>query len=78
MPEGSHGKQFIAKAAFLKHVDDQPLFGNQQTFSMPLTTEDLIKALDQQHHDEFEEKIREVERQRQEIERLQKELKTKN
>jgi hypothetical protein len=24
MPDGSHGKQFILKAAFLKHVDDKP------------------------------------------------------
>jgi multidrug efflux pump subunit AcrB len=33
MPDGSHGKQFIVKASFLKHGDDEP------TFSMPLTTE---------------------------------------
>jgi hypothetical protein len=42
MPHGSHGKQFIIKAAFLKHVDDKPKFGAEQTFSMPLTTEDLV------------------------------------
>jgi hypothetical protein len=41
MPEGSRGKQFIIKAAFLKHVDDVPKFGNMPTFSMPLTTEEL-------------------------------------
>ncbi|MDR1562183.1 MAG: hypothetical protein LBS54_03715 [Dysgonamonadaceae bacterium] len=78
MPVGSHGKQFIIKAAFLKHVADEPKFGNQPTFSMPLTTEDLVRAIDRQHHEEFEEHILEVERQRQEIERLQKELRTKN
>jgi hypothetical protein len=41
MPKGSHGKLFIIKAAFLKHVDDNPHFGAEQTVSMPLTTEDL-------------------------------------
>jgi hypothetical protein len=74
MPEGSHGKQFIIKAAFLTHVNDEPRFGNEPTFSMPLTTEDLAAALDRQHHEDFEEQVREVERQRQEIERLQAEL----
>jgi hypothetical protein len=28
MPAGSRGKQFIIKAAFLRHVDDAPRFGN--------------------------------------------------
>jgi hypothetical protein len=42
MPKGSHGRQFIIKASFLRHVGDNPRFGNEQTFSMPLTTEDLI------------------------------------
>jgi hypothetical protein len=78
MPEGSHGKQFIIKAAFLRHVNDAPRFGNEPTFSMPLTTEDLVAALDHQHHEEFEEHVREVERQRQEIERLQAELRVKS
>jgi hypothetical protein len=77
MPDGSHGKQFIAKASFLRHVDDEPRFGNQPTFSMPLTTEDLAAALDHQHHEEYEAHVREVERQRQEIERLQAELNAK-
>jgi hypothetical protein len=71
MPEGSHGKQFVVKAAFLKHVDDDPRFGNEPTFSMPLTTEDLIKTMDRQHHEEFEAHIREVEHHRLEIERLE-------
>ena len=72
MPEGSHGKQFIIKASFLRHVDDEPRFGPQPTFSMPLTTEDLAAALDRQHHEEFEAHLREVERLRQEIEQLKK------
>jgi hypothetical protein len=77
MPEGSHGKQFIIKAAFLKHVDDEPKFGNEPTFSMPLTTEDLAAALDRQHHEDFEAQVREIELQRREIERLQAELNAK-
>ncbi|MDR0667896.1 MAG: hypothetical protein LBF90_04685 [Prevotellaceae bacterium] len=76
MPAGSHGKQFIVKASFLKHVDDAPVFGNEPTFSMPLTTEDLA-ALDRQHHEDFEAQLWEVERQRQEIERLHAELNAK-
>ena len=44
MPKGSRGKQFIIKAAFLRHIDDEPQFGNEPTFSMPLTTEDLVAA----------------------------------
>jgi hypothetical protein len=71
MPEGSHGKPFIIKAAFLKHVNDEPRFGNEPTFSMPLTTADLVAALDRQHHEDYEAHLREVERHRQELERLQ-------
>jgi hypothetical protein len=41
MPDGSHGKQFVIKAAFLKHVDDRPKFGPQPTFTMPYSTEDI-------------------------------------
>ena len=70
MPEGSHGKLFIIKAAFLKHIDDEPRFGPEPTFSMPLSTEDLVAILDRQHHEEFEEQIREVEQHRQEVEEL--------
>ncbi|MDR1454307.1 MAG: hypothetical protein LBJ01_01530 [Tannerella sp.] len=77
MPEGCHGQQYAAKASFLKHVSDSPRFSNEVTFSMPLTTGDLIAELDRQHHEDYENQIREVERQRQEIERLQAELKTK-
>jgi hypothetical protein len=41
MPEGSHGRQFVIKAAFLRHVDDTPKFGPQPTFTMPYSTEDI-------------------------------------
>ncbi|MDR1415287.1 MAG: hypothetical protein LBI96_05705 [Odoribacteraceae bacterium] len=44
MPPGSHGKQFMIKASFMKHPDDVPHFGNEPTFSMPLTTEDLAAS----------------------------------
>ncbi|MDR2764725.1 MAG: hypothetical protein LBB90_06800 [Tannerella sp.] len=73
MPDGSHGKQFIIKAAFLKHVDDMPRFGPEPTFSMPLTTEDLAAALDRQHHENFEAQLREIEHHRREVEQLQAE-----
>ncbi|MDR3350638.1 MAG: hypothetical protein LBN98_03175 [Prevotellaceae bacterium] len=45
LPKGSHGKQFIIKASFIKHLNDDPLFGAEQTFSMPLTTEDIVTSL---------------------------------
>jgi hypothetical protein len=77
MPDGSHGKQFIIKASFLRHINDEPRFGNEPTFSMPLTTEDIAAALDRQHHEDFEAQVREVERQRQEIERLHAEADAK-
>jgi hypothetical protein len=41
VPAGSRGKLLIVKAAFLRHVDDTPRFGNEPTVTMPLTTEDL-------------------------------------
>lgn len=44
MPEGSHGKLFIVKAAFLHHPGDEPRFGSAATFSMPLTTADLLRS----------------------------------
>jgi hypothetical protein len=49
MPEGSRGKQFIIKAAFLRHIDDTPKFGAEPTFFMPLTTEDLAATVDRRH-----------------------------
>jgi hypothetical protein len=45
MPEGSRGKLFIIKAAFLRHIDDSPRFGPEPTFFMPLTTEDLAATI---------------------------------
>jgi hypothetical protein len=77
MPEGSHGKQFIIKASFLKHVDDEPRFGNEPTFSLPLTTADLAAELDRRQHEVIESQMREIERQRQIIERMQAELNEK-
>jgi hypothetical protein len=74
MPAGSRGKQFVIKAAFLKHPGDDPVFGNEPTFSMPLTTEDLTALEDLQQHADFEQAVRELEQRRQEIERLQAEL----
>jgi hypothetical protein len=71
MPEGSRGKQFMIKASFMKHVDDKPHFGSEPTFSMPLNTQDLAAIHDQQHHDEFEERLRAVERHRREVEELE-------
>jgi hypothetical protein len=68
MPANSRGKLFIIKASFLKHIDDEPRFGNEPTFSMPLTTEDLAAILDRQHHEEFETHVQEVEKHRQEVE----------
>jgi hypothetical protein len=42
MPAGSRGKEFIATAAFLRHVDDAPIFGNEETFMMPKSTRDML------------------------------------
>jgi hypothetical protein len=70
MPEGSHGKAFVAKAAFLKHIDDEPVFGPQPTFTMPYSTEDLLETLDRQHYEEYENSMREIERHRQELQHL--------
>jgi hypothetical protein len=68
MPKGSHGRLFIIKAAFLRHVDDIPCFGSEATFSLPLTTEDLIIAPDSQS--DAQNLAIKIERQRLEIERL--------
>jgi hypothetical protein len=75
MPSGSHGKQFLVKVSFLIHVDDEPLFGTEQIFAMPLTAQDLIAALDKQSYENFEARVQETEQHRLEIERLQAELK---
>jgi hypothetical protein len=52
MPERSHGKIFIIKASFLQHINDKPRFGNEPTFSMPLTTADLVAAINSRNHTE--------------------------
>jgi hypothetical protein len=78
MPDGSHGKQFVVKASFLKHVNDEPFFGAEQTFSMPLTTADLLaETLTRQHYEEREAHLQEIERLRREVERLTAELKAR-
>ncbi|MDR0757198.1 MAG: hypothetical protein LBF85_05055 [Tannerella sp.] len=46
MPGSTRGKLFIIKAAFLKHINDNPVFGPEATFSMPLTTEDIAASLE--------------------------------
>ena len=70
MPEGSHGKAFVIRAAFLKHIDDMPRFGNEPTFSMPLTTRDMMAK---------EASLRNtLDQQQEEIERLHRELENKN
>jgi hypothetical protein len=74
LPDGSRGKQFLIKAAFLAHVDDRPDFEDGPTFSMPLTTEDLAAAIEFHEHETFKEQLREVERHRQEVERLHAEI----
>ncbi|MDR2139240.1 MAG: hypothetical protein LBP50_06810 [Tannerella sp.] len=68
MPDGSHGKLFIIKAAFLKHVEDVPKFGPEPTFSMPLTTEDLAGTVNRRRQETSDAQPREVEHNRQEAE----------
>jgi hypothetical protein len=72
LPKDSQGKAFIAKASFLKHVDDSPLFGNQTVFSMPLTLSDLGKLFEKSKVKEEEMAFlrRENERLRRENEQL--------
>jgi hypothetical protein len=84
MPQGSHGKQFAVQAAFLVHVDDVPVFNDGATFSMPVTTRDLIEAINTQHEEEVEAHRLEIEAHRSEmsakdaeIERLRAELEAK-
>jgi hypothetical protein len=74
MPAGSHGKQFMIKAAFLRHTDDEPRFASEVVFSMPLTTSDLVQLAGTHQREETGEHEREVERHRLEVERLQAEL----
>jgi hypothetical protein len=76
MPEGSHGRQFVIKASFMAHSEDDPRFGNELTFSMPLTTEDLAAGVTvgNPRKEEADSATQEIERLRREIERLQAEL----
>jgi hypothetical protein len=77
MPKGSHGKQFMIKASFLRHVNDTPRFGNEPTFFMPLTTEELASIKERQYKEEFEAQQLAVERHLREIERIQAEMNAK-
>ena len=79
MPEGSHGKLFIIKAAFLKHIDDAPLFGNEPTFSMPLTTADLASGKEElaRQKEELEHDKEELARQKEELTREIEQLRTR-
>jgi hypothetical protein len=61
----------MVRAAFLRHVDDEPKFGPEHMFVMPLSPEDLITIRDHQHHEEFEAQVSAVERHRQEVEEIQ-------
>jgi hypothetical protein len=54
MPDNSHGKLFIVKAAFLKHPSDVPIFGPQPTFTMPFSTEDIVPNLARRRSEEAE------------------------
>jgi hypothetical protein len=76
MPKGSHGKQFIVKASFLRHVDDLPLFGNQAVFSLPHNTTDLLagKGYTEAPVHETELLRLEIERLHAEIERLNRQI----
>jgi hypothetical protein len=74
MPQDSHGKQFAVQAAFLAHVNDVPAFNDGATFSMPVTTRDLIDSIHAQHEEDVEAHRRENEAQQKEIERLRAEL----
>jgi hypothetical protein len=74
MPEGSKGKMFIIKAAFLRHIDDEPKFGAEPTFFMPLTTEDLAAEIDRQHHEDFEARLSAIEQHRLEVEQVHKSI----
>jgi hypothetical protein len=74
LPKDSRGKQFLAAAAFLRHVSDSPSFGADVAFSIPLRTADLIKVTDQQHFDDYEERLRAIEQHRLELDELEEEL----
>jgi hypothetical protein len=41
LPDWVRGKQLVLRAAFLKHVDDEPVYSNEVTFTMPLMIRDI-------------------------------------
>jgi hypothetical protein len=67
LPNDSHGKQFVVRASFLVHPDDAPLFNEGSTFSMPLTTRDLIESIKNYHGEEIDAKQQEIDRLRAEL-----------
>jgi hypothetical protein len=75
IPAQYHGKQLGIKAAFLMHVEDKPNFGDGALFSMPLTTQDLIAAFEEQHRIDMEARSKAVEIHKQEIAQVEEELK---
>jgi hypothetical protein len=70
MPEGSHGKLFYVEASFLKHMNDEPRFGPEPSFTMPYKTEDVVDLLQKQNEEEVEQHRLDVERLEEEIRRL--------
>jgi hypothetical protein len=69
LPKDSHGKQFLVRAAFLVHPGDAPKFNEGSTFSMPLTTRDLIDSIKNYHSEELDAKDAEIERLRAELDK---------
>jgi hypothetical protein len=79
MPEDSRGKLFIIKAAFLRHVNDDPRFNsNEPAFSIPLTTEDLAATLESQRQEEAKERALSAELHRREVEAVEAARNAKN
>jgi hypothetical protein len=67
---GRHGQQFLVAAAYLRHLDDTPVFGHDQTFSLPYMTSDIGLSIKQKHEEEkaaWERKIEELEREIREL-----------
>jgi hypothetical protein len=72
MPQGSHGKHFLVQVALLKHVEDTPRFGPQQTFTLPLSTEEIFQSRVEKESNEMEEMRRKMERMAAELEVLRR------
>jgi hypothetical protein len=62
IPDGYHGQQLTIRAAFLKHVGDDPLFGPLAYFTLPIETSDLLQSINQKYVDEIEALKKELER----------------